>query len=72
MDRRAIDRVRLRKTYKNVPDVPPSATAPATLRHNDYVVGDSLELMGNLPERRNRRPFGECRSVKWRPNRVRI
>ena len=49
VDRKVIDRVRLRKTYKDVPDVPPSAAAPAALPDNDYVVGDSLELMGKLP-----------------------
>ncbi len=49
VDRKVIDRVRSRETYKNVPDVPPSAAAPAALPNNDYVVGDSLELMGKLP-----------------------
>ena len=49
VDRKVIDRVRLWKTYKEVLDVPPSAAAPAALPDNDYVVGDSLELMGKLP-----------------------
>ena len=49
VDRKVIDRVRSRETYKNVPDVPPSAASPAALPNNDYVVGDSLELMGKLP-----------------------
>ena len=49
IDRKAIDRVRLRKTYKDVPDAPPTVGSPAVLPNNDYVVGDSLELMGKLP-----------------------
>ena len=49
IDRKAIDRVRLRKTYKDVPDGPPTVGSPAALPNNDYVVGDSLELMGKLP-----------------------
>ena len=50
LDRRAIDRTRHRETYKDVPDVPPSAAAPPALRRNDYVLGDSLKLMGDLPD----------------------
>ena len=49
IDRKAIDRVRLRRTYKDVPDAPPTVGSPVALPNNDYVVGDSLELMGKLP-----------------------
>ena len=50
VDRRAIDRIRRRETYKDVPDAPPTADPPAALRRNDYVVGDGLQLMGQLPD----------------------
>ena len=50
VDRKAIDRIRHRQTYKDVPDAPPTADPPAALRRNDYVVGDGLELMGQLPD----------------------
>ena len=50
LDRKAIDRVRQRKTYKDVPDVAPSGDLPAALRRNDYVLGDALKLMGDLPD----------------------
>ena len=50
VDRKAIDRIRHRETYKDVPDAPPTADPPAALRRNDYVVGDGLELMGQLPD----------------------
>ena len=50
MDRKAIDRVRHRQTYKDVPDAPPTADAPAALHRNDYVLGDGLQLMDQLPD----------------------
>ena len=50
LDRRAIDRVRRRETYQDVPDAPPTADPPAALRRNDYVLGDGLHLMGQLPD----------------------
>lgn len=50
VDRRAIDRARQRQTYKDVPDVAPSADLPAALRRSDYVVGDALKLMADLPD----------------------
>ena len=50
VDRKAIDRIRQRKTYKDVPDVAPSGDPPAALRLNDYVVGEALDLMGDLPD----------------------
>ena len=50
VDRKAIDRVRHRETYKDVPDAPPTVDPPAALRRNDYVLGDGLELMGQLPD----------------------
>ena len=50
LDRRAIDRIRHRETYKDVPDVPPSADSLAALRVKEYVVGDGLKLMGDLPD----------------------
>ena len=51
LDRRAIDRTRHRETYKDVPDVPPSAAfSPRPAPVNDYVLGDSLKLMGDLPD----------------------
>ena len=49
VDRKVIDRVRLRRTYKDVPDAPPTVGSPVALPNNDYVVGDSLELMDKLP-----------------------
>lgn len=50
VDRKAIDRVRHRQTYKDVPDAPPTADPPAALRSDDYAVGDGLKLMGQLPD----------------------
>ena len=50
VDRKAIDRVRQRKTYKDVPDAPPGGGSSAALSRNDYVVGDALELMSGLPD----------------------
>ena len=50
VDRKAIDRIRHRQTYKDVPDAPPTADPPAALRRNDYVLGDALELMADLPD----------------------
>ena len=50
LDRRAIDRVRHRETYQDVPDAPPTADPPAALRRNDHVLGDGLHLMGQLPD----------------------
>ena len=50
LDRRAIDRIRYRETYKDVPDAPPTADPPAARRRNDYVLGDGLQLMGQLPD----------------------
>jgi hypothetical protein len=50
VDRKAIDRIRHRQTYKDVPNAPPGGDSSAALRCNDYVVGDGLELMGQLPD----------------------
>ena len=49
VDRKAIDRIRHRQTYKDVPDAPPGGGSSAALRRNDYVLGDAFELMADLP-----------------------
>ena len=50
VDRKVIDRIRLRETYKDVPDVSPSDESDRRLPLKDYVLGDGLELMGKLPD----------------------
>ena len=49
VDRKAIDRIRHRLTYKDVPDLPSGGGSSAALRRNDYVLGDAFELMADLP-----------------------